>query len=103
MEGLRGAETLEPRTAPVLFLVDAVCFQIVSTQAPHSARLTRLTRARVCRCAPAGSLGGRRPGPPAALFPTVLGQVYQRIDPDTVRKCREPPRFVHLGRDCKQG
>lgn len=39
-----------------------------------------------CCCAPAGSLGGRRPGPPAALFPTVLGQVYQRIDPDTVRR-----------------
>jgi hypothetical protein len=27
-----------------------------------------------------GSLGGRRPGPPAALVPTILGQVYQRID-----------------------
>ncbi|KAG2483968.1 hypothetical protein HYH03_017213 [Edaphochlamys debaryana] len=30
-----------------------------------------------------GSLGGRWPGPPAALFPAQLGQVYQRIDPDT--------------------
>jgi len=27
-----------------------------------------------------GSLGGRRPGPPAALVPTTLGQVYQVID-----------------------
>lgn len=27
-----------------------------------------------------GSLGGRRPGPPAALVPLVLGQVYQVID-----------------------
>ncbi|GLC59065.1 hypothetical protein PLESTB_001439700 [Pleodorina starrii] len=32
-----------------------------------------------------GSLGGRRPGPPAALFPTTLGQVYQRIDPDMAK------------------
>ncbi|GLI63443.1 hypothetical protein VaNZ11_006334 [Volvox africanus] len=32
-----------------------------------------------------GSLGGRRPGPPAALFPTILGQVYQRIDPETAK------------------
>jgi len=30
-----------------------------------------------------GSLGGRRPGPPAALFPAVLGQVFQRINPET--------------------
>jgi hypothetical protein len=29
-----------------------------------------------------GSLGGSRPGPPAALVPTVLGQVYQVIDAD---------------------
>eukprot|EP00878_Enallax_costatus_P022275 GHUV01023620.1.p1 GENE.GHUV01023620.1~~GHUV01023620.1.p1 ORF type:complete len:178 (+),score=50.70 GHUV01023620.1:323-856(+) len=29
-----------------------------------------------------GSLGGSRPGPPAALVPTVLGQVYQVIDSD---------------------
>lgn len=27
-----------------------------------------------------GSLGGRRPGPPAVFVPLVLGQVYQRID-----------------------
>jgi hypothetical protein len=32
-----------------------------------------------------GSLGGSRPGPPAALVPTVLGQVYQVIDADKVR------------------
>ncbi|GIL78002.1 hypothetical protein Vretifemale_7457 [Volvox reticuliferus] len=32
-----------------------------------------------------GSLGGRRPGPPAALFPAILGQVYQRIDPETAK------------------
>lgn len=32
-----------------------------------------------------GSLGGRRPGPPAALVPTVLGQVYQVIDGRAVR------------------
>ncbi|EFJ46380.1 hypothetical protein VOLCADRAFT_105590 [Volvox carteri f. nagariensis] len=32
-----------------------------------------------------GSLGGRRPGPPAALFPTILGQVYQCIDPQTAK------------------
>lgn len=31
-----------------------------------------------------GSLGGSRPGPPAALVPTVLGQVYQVIDADQV-------------------
>lgn len=31
-----------------------------------------------------GSLGGSRPGPPAALVPTVLGQVYQVIDADKV-------------------
>ncbi|PNH11464.1 putative plastid-lipid-associated protein 6, chloroplastic, partial [Tetrabaena socialis] len=31
------------------------------------------------------SLGGRRPGPPAALFPTILGQVYQRIEPGTAQ------------------
>ncbi|KXZ44137.1 hypothetical protein GPECTOR_73g658 [Gonium pectorale] len=30
-----------------------------------------------------GSLGGSRPGPPAAFFPAVLGGVYQRIDPGT--------------------
>lgn len=27
-----------------------------------------------------GSLGGRRPGPPAAIVPATLGQVYQRVD-----------------------
>lgn len=27
-----------------------------------------------------GSLGGRRPGPPSALFPLTLGQVYQDIN-----------------------
>ncbi|KAG2432658.1 hypothetical protein HYH02_006646 [Chlamydomonas schloesseri] len=32
-----------------------------------------------------GSLGGRRPGPPAAGFPATLGQVYQRIDPATAK------------------
>lgn len=32
-----------------------------------------------------GSLGGRRPGPPAALVPSVLGQVYQRVDKDKQR------------------
>lgn len=32
----------------------------------------------------AGSLGGTRPGPPSALFPNVLGQVYQTIDSQTV-------------------
>jgi hypothetical protein len=31
-----------------------------------------------------GSLGGRRPGPPAALVPLVLGQVYQVINNQTV-------------------
>lgn len=31
-----------------------------------------------------GSLGGSRPGPPAALVPTVLGQVYQVINADQV-------------------
>ncbi|KAG1678400.1 hypothetical protein FOA52_015167 [Chlamydomonas sp. UWO 241] len=30
-----------------------------------------------------GSLGGRRPGPPAALVPTQLGQVFQVIDAST--------------------
>ncbi|KAI8471388.1 MAG: hypothetical protein J3K34DRAFT_468317 [Monoraphidium minutum] len=32
-----------------------------------------------------GSLGGRRPGPPAAFVPLVLGQVYQVIDPAAAR------------------
>lgn len=32
-----------------------------------------------------GSLGGRRPGPPAALVPTTLGQIYQRIDSQTLK------------------
>lgn len=32
-----------------------------------------------------GSLGGSRPGPPAALVPTILGQVYQVIDADKLR------------------
>lgn len=31
-----------------------------------------------------GSLGGRRPGPPAAVVPAALGSVYQVIDPQTV-------------------
>ena len=33
-----------------------------------------------------GSLGGSRPGPPAALVPTILGQVYQVIDSDKVKR-----------------
>ncbi|MEW5298892.1 MAG: hypothetical protein WDW36_001965 [Sanguina aurantia] len=32
-----------------------------------------------------GSLGGTRPGPPSALFPNVLGQVYQAIDSQTAK------------------
>lgn len=32
-----------------------------------------------------GSLGGRRPGPPAGLVPSTLGQVYQRIDGTTFK------------------
>ena len=34
-----------------------------------------------------GSLGGRRPGPSAALVPFILGQVYQNIDSQTVSEC----------------
>lgn len=33
-----------------------------------------------------GSLGGSRPGPPAAFVPSILGQVYQVIDADKVRQ-----------------
>ena len=32
-----------------------------------------------------GNLGGRRPGPPAALVPIVLGQIYQDINLQSVR------------------
>ncbi|GFH21051.1 PAP_fibrillin domain-containing protein, partial [Haematococcus lacustris] len=32
-----------------------------------------------------GSLGGQRPGPPAALVPVALGQIYQVIDASQAR------------------
>jgi hypothetical protein len=31
-----------------------------------------------------GSLGGSRPGPPAAFVPLILGQIYQVIDTQQV-------------------
>lgn len=42
-----------------------------------------------------GSLGGRRPGPPAALVPAALGQVYQRIEPRTVSGAALVPHALH--------